>query len=209
VRSALLVCGVLSSLVYVAANVAAGLSWKSYSFADQTISELSAIDAPSRPLWLALSIPFGLLSLAFAAGVWWSARGNHKLRVAAALMFAVCVLGPFWPPMHLRGTPATLTDTMHIVFACVTSVLFLLTIIFAATALGRWFRNYSIATLAALVLFGFATFLQAPAVGRNEPTPWIGVYERLNVGAYMLWVAVLAIVLLRESSAATGGCRAR
>jgi hypothetical protein len=32
----------------------------------------------------------------------------------------------------------------------------------------------------------------------NEPTPWIGVWERINIGVYMLWVVVLAIALLRD-----------
>ncbi len=42
VREALLVCGVLSSLVYVANNVVCSLVWKDYSSFSQTISELSA-----------------------------------------------------------------------------------------------------------------------------------------------------------------------
>jgi hypothetical protein len=31
----------------------------------------------------------------------------------------------------------------------------------------------------------------------NLPTPWLGVWERINIGAYMVWVVVLAIMLLR------------
>jgi hypothetical protein len=31
----------------------------------------------------------------------------------------------------------------------------------------------------------------------NEPTPWMGIEERINIYATMLWVAVLAIGLLR------------
>jgi hypothetical protein len=29
------------------------------------------------------------------------------------------------------------------------------------------------------------------------PTPWMGVWERINIYAYMLWVVVLATALLR------------
>ena len=47
-RRALLLCGVLSPLLYAAADVLAGLRWDGYSFRDQTISELGAIGAPSR-----------------------------------------------------------------------------------------------------------------------------------------------------------------
>jgi hypothetical protein len=32
----------------------------------------------------------------------------------------------------------------------------------------------------------------------NLPTPWIGIAERIDLGGYLLWVAVLAIALLRE-----------
>jgi hypothetical protein len=46
------------------ANVVAGLSWSGYSFSDQTISELSATEAPSRPIGLAFAIPYGLMSIA-------------------------------------------------------------------------------------------------------------------------------------------------
>ena len=31
----------------------------------------------------------------------------------------------------------------------------------------------------------------------NLPTPWVGVRERINIYGYMLWMAVLAIALLR------------
>jgi len=31
----------------------------------------------------------------------------------------------------------------------------------------------------------------------NLPTPWLGVTERISIFGYMLWIAVLAIVLLR------------
>src|SRR4030095_9845027 len=50
-RKALLVCGSLSSLVYVAMTVLVARQWPEYSSFSQTISELSAIDAPTRSTW--------------------------------------------------------------------------------------------------------------------------------------------------------------
>jgi hypothetical protein len=38
----------------------------------------------------------------------------------------------------------------------------------------------------------YASRLQA-----NLPTPWAGVWERMNTTAFMVWIAVLAITLLR------------
>jgi len=106
------------------------------------------------------------------------------------------VIGLFWPPMHLRGTEFTLTDTMHIVFSMVTVLLMLLAIGFGAAAFGKRFRLYSIATIVLLLVFGALTGVDAPGVAANQPTPWIGVWERINIGVFLLWVVVLAIALL-------------
>ena len=52
----LLVCGILSSLLYVAMNVIVPMQWPGYSSASRVISELSAIGAPTRSLWVVLGI---------------------------------------------------------------------------------------------------------------------------------------------------------
>jgi hypothetical protein len=46
VRKVLLVCGLLSSLLYVATVILAPMRWEGYSSTSQTVSELIAIDAP-------------------------------------------------------------------------------------------------------------------------------------------------------------------
>lgn len=66
-----------------------------------------------------------------------------------------------------------------------------------AAALGKRFRVYSVATMVILVAAGAVTSLDAPRLQANLPTPSTGVWERLNIGAWLLWVMVLAIALLR------------
>ena len=51
-RKASLICGILSSLLYAAMTVFIAMQWEGYSSASQTVSELSAIGAPTRSLWL-------------------------------------------------------------------------------------------------------------------------------------------------------------
>jgi len=196
-----LVCGILSSILYVAMNIFVPMQWEGYSTVSQTISELSAIDAPTRSLWVPLGIVYALLTTAFGWGVWISTIKNRPLRIAGALLFINGVISLFWPPMHQREVLAagggTMTDTMHIVFSFVTVLLFMLTIGFGAAAFGKVFRLYSIATLVILIVFGILTGMQAPEMEANRPTPLMGVWERINIGVYMLWVIVLAIILLR------------
>jgi hypothetical protein len=50
-------------------------------------------------------------------------------------------------------------------------------------------------------VFGVLTSLQVGQMEANQPTPWMGVEERINIYATMLWVAVLAIGLLRAQKA--------
>ena len=68
VRKILLVCGILSSLLYVAMNVLGAIQYEGYSSASQTVSELSAIGAPTRLLWALLGPAYSLLVIAFGWG---------------------------------------------------------------------------------------------------------------------------------------------
>lgn len=205
-QKASLFCGILSSLLYVAVNVIVPMQWKVYDVASQTVSELSAIGAPTRTLWAVLCTPYTFLVIAFAWGVLIAAKGNRNLRIAGRLLLAYGALGLLWPfaPMHLRESLAsgggTFSDTLHIALGVVTEVIYLLALGFAAAALGKPFRYYSIATFGVLIVFGVLTFLQAPGIATNQATPLIGVWERINIGIFILWVVVLAIILLKKNS---------
>jgi hypothetical protein len=194
-----LICGILSSLLYAGADVLAAIRYADYhSFTSQTISELTALGAPSRPLVLPLLTAHGLLALAFGVGVWGSAGQNSRLRLAGRVLIALGVVdlaAPFFP-IHVRGAEATLTDTMHIVLTTVTVVIILLVIGVGAAALGKWFRRYSIATILILFVFGALAGLDGARIAAQEPTPWVGVTERINIGGYLLWQVVLALSLL-------------
>ncbi len=203
VRKVLLVCGIVSSLLYVAMNILGAMRFEGYSSTSQTVSELSAISAPSRPLWIALGIPYDVLVIAFGLGVWVSAGGKRALRVVGGLLVAFGVVGFAWPfaSMHQREVLAagggTLTDTMHIILGMVTVLFMLVAIGFGATALGKRFRYYSIATIMLLLVFGALTGLDGPRIAANLPTPLVGIWERINIAGFLLWVAVLATALLR------------
>ena len=213
VTTTLLGAGVASAVLYASMLVFVPLAWEGYSSAGQTVSELSAIDAPSRQLWVSLGLVWTLLYAAFGWGIWRAAGSGRSLRVVAGTIIVAGLVGLFWPPMHQREVlaagGATLTDTLHIVWTFVNGVLTLLAMGFGAAALGRRFRIYSIATMVVLIAAGALTSVAAPGVDANLPTPWIGVWERINIGAWLLWVAVLAVMLLRRGpSPATKELRA-
>jgi hypothetical protein len=129
------------------------------------------------------------------------------VRIVGGLILAYASLALLWPfaSMHQRqvlaaggGTPS---DTLHQVLAAVTVFLMFLAIGFGATAFGKRFRLYSIVTIVVLLGFGGLTFLEAPRLQANLPTPWIGLWERINISVFLLWVVTLAAVLWRPGAA--------
>jgi hypothetical protein len=203
---ALLACGILAAFLYIAMTLFVGILWEGYRAADQTISELSAIGAPTRSLWVVLATIYGVLMIAFGWGVWRSSSRNRALRVIGALLMIQAVFALFWPPMHQRAALAagggTLTDTLHIAWTIVTSVFFMFALGFGTAAFGNRFRLYSLATM--LIVFGAGAWTGTFAAGiqANLPTPWAGLWERLNTTAFMVWIAVLATALWRTETLA-------
>ena len=48
-----------------------------------------------------------------------------------------------------------------------------------------------------MLVFGALTSLSAHAVQADQPTPWVGIYERINAYGYIVWVMMLAVMLRR------------
>jgi hypothetical membrane protein len=204
-KKALLVCGIIASLLYISTDILLGLISPGYSFNSQAISELSAIGAPTRPLWIAMTFLFNPLLVAFGIGVWKAAGTKRSLCLTGIVLVIWGFLGFVWLffPMHLRGEIGSTTDTMHLVMAGITVFLMTLLMIIGSGARGKFFRLYSILTIAVMLIFGVMVGQQAPRVAAQLPTPWMGIMERISVYSPMFWVLILAIVLLRRKRSQT------
>jgi hypothetical protein len=204
-RKILLGCGIVSSVLYVAGDILASLRYGGYSYTDQTYSELLADGSPVRPLTLWLSaVPYTVLVLAFAAGVWKSAGPQRAARIAGALLAGYAFAGLAGGALFRMDTREVLAaggddwrSTLHAPVTAVMSLLLLGAMGFAASVRGHGFRWYSYGTILTLIVFGVLTSLQVGRMEANEPTPWMGIEERINIYATMLWVAVLAGSMMR------------
>jgi hypothetical protein len=196
-RKVLLACGGLASVLWVGTDILAAIRYEGYRYADQAVSELSAIGAPTRAFVVPLIAIHSVLALAFGFGVWAAARHGRPLRFTGGLLIGlgiVDVLAPLFP-MPLDGNLQQ--EALHLIHTGLTVLLMLLAIGFGATANGRWFLVFSITTIVVLVLLGAWAGLKAPGVAADRPIPWFGARERINIYGYMLWRLVLAIGLLR------------
>ncbi len=206
-RKTLLACGIVSSVLFVVVDIIASCSWETYRFTDQAFSELTAIEAPTRSLMvMAIGIPYNLLVIACSSGVWLSAaysRNKRFLRFTAIFLLLHALsgfIGGTLFPMHSRGMAGagTLTDTMHISFTAIEVLSLFLATGFGAACFGRTFRVYSIITIILLLAGGGIAAMYGGKVAANQPTPGMGIVERLNIYSFMLWATVLAIMLWRK-----------
>lgn len=202
-RTALLSCGILSSLLYAITDVTASVVWKDYHFTSQTVSELFAIDAPTQWFVVACFVVYALLIYVFGVGIWISAD-RRSLKIAALLIVGKEILGligTLFFPIHLRGVEGNYSDIMHGVVTAAGVFMFMFPAMIAgAVAFKGAFRIYSIVTMLLFVVFGVLAGTMQPQMSANLPTPMMGIWERINIYGYMVWIAVLAIKLLRRVS---------
>jgi hypothetical protein len=191
----LLLCGVASSILYAATDVLASMRWEGYDWTARMVSDLLAASAPTRSFIVAPMIAYNVLILGFGVGVWLR-RGNRAIGVTAILLLVYAVmsmLGLLVFPLDYDAEGAG--ATMHMVATFALIILMFLFIGFAAAGSGRAFRIYSIVTVV-LILGGAAlSGMQIPRIEAGLPTPGLGLFERLNIYAMLLWVAVLALTL--------------
>jgi len=169
------------------------------------VSELAAIGAPTRTLMLVLFGVYNLLVIAFAAGVWASAGTKRSLRFAAVTFVVYAVVGQvtqMFSPMNPRGSVATATDVGHIVLTAVEVLSIVLFIAFGSGARGRGFRVFSVLSILIIMAGGIVTgMLSTHMTALASSTPWAGITERVNIYGTMLWIAALAVVLMRARMA--------
>lgn len=189
----------MSSLVCLSMDFVGGTRWENYSWLSQEFSRLSAIGAPSRSIHLVLSLIYSLLIIAFGVGIWLSSGQKKTLRVIGSAFTIYAIDNWLWPqffPEYLSQTVSALTNTMHIVLTVVTVLTWILIFGFAIVAFRKWMRLYSIETLLAVIIFGSLAGSQGAALAAGQPTPWLGLMERINIYSFMIWVVVFTLVLL-------------
>lgn len=201
VRSALLACGVLSTMLYAGTDLLGAMRYPGYSITSQAISELMATDAPSKTFVDPLFITYDLLMLAFGITVFAEgASRSRALRITGALLIAYAaarLTGPTLFGMNPRGAT---NDLGHIVLTEVLILLMLGVIAFGAFTFGQQLRLYSLATLIIVVAFATASAPYGARLAAGEPTPGFGIVDRINVYSSLLWIAVFAVALLRHAS---------
>lgn len=208
----LLLSGFTAPLVYVATVVVGGWATPGYSHLTQPVSALFETGAPHAANVSFAFVVYNVLLVAFGLGLMLSARGLRSLQALAAAM--VLLNGAFGllielAPMDPIGAPVTAAGIVHMVLAG----LLVLTCMaaMASLALG-WWRGRAHPALAAVTVALLVLMLAGGALAALAATagwPFLGLFQRLTIGAYLVWLPMVAWVALSEGvepvpSASTG-----
>lgn len=195
--------GVLAPIVYAIAVVLGGAMWPGYSHVSRFVSDLIGVGAPNAWLLDPLFGLYNLLVLGFGLGMYLAVPPavNPRKRLWTAAAGVLLLQGLFGTltlffPEDPVGKHMTMTGTMHIVMAGLSSI----TTMVCMLLLGLWFRGREATRRMALysfisVGFVFVTGGLTGALGFAAHSPVAGLLERLTIGGFLQWLFVTALVL--------------
>ena len=201
------VCGALAPILYVMTVAWGGATRPGYSHIAQAVSELIETGAPNKALLDALFIIYNLLVGLFGFRIlfWTSHKSRRMNRFAAWTLIVTAFLGLLMPlsfPMDPRGTPVSFMGTMHLVLAGLTSLGTMLAILF----MGLWLRkqpglkNYALFSFISLTVVFVSGGMAAASAA--QVSPYMGLFERITIGAFLQWLFVLALKTLQTKDQA-------
>jgi hypothetical protein len=201
IENYLLMSGIVSVVLYIVATIIGSYAWPEYNSFSQSVSELIAVNAPSASIVIPMFLLYSLLVFIFGASILMSAKENKSLKFVAVFIVAKEIFGviaTLFAPMHLRGETTTITDTMHIVLTAIGVLLCMFpAIILSAKAFGGWFRIFSMVVILIFLICGTLAGMDGAKIAENLPTPYAGVWERINIFSYFVWVIALSFKLLQ------------
>lgn len=189
--------GIVSFLSYTAAVVFAPLAYPGYNWMAQTVSDLSAANAPSLALWNQLSALYNACEVVCATVVCIGIQGQKtKLLRSGIYLFAVMewisAVGYRMFPLSSSGYAGAFRDVMHMVVTALVVLLSIvsLTVIIVAGVQNRGCRSYAVCAAVALAM------MLVGAMGMKiVPAEYFGVVERFSVFAATGFNAALGIHL--------------
>lgn len=199
----LLGCGLLIPVWLLMGVTLTAAIYPGYSHLHQAMSQLGAVGAPTQG-WSALlnNFPLGGLFALFAWGLARRWRQSNWARLSALLVLvhALGSIGTGWFACDQGCAPAqpSFSQQMHNL-----SGLLMFLSLTLASLLWSWLGkrvagSASLAwwSLVCTVLAIVSVILMAQATHSGE---WFGLYQRLNYGVSVIWIAILALYSLRST----------
>ncbi|MFW9942902.1 MAG: DUF998 domain-containing protein [Candidatus Thorarchaeota archaeon] len=197
--------GIFGPIIFLINDLIGSIITHGFNPIRNAVSELTQRGSENAILLSSLFLIAGVMLVVFAIGIIVHYKfADSKLLFLGGIF--IIFLGIFSAlsgtifPMDPFDTDATFPGTMHIVLTGFNIVLIILAIPMIGIGLYRekkWksFRLYSIVTVLIMATCGGLT-----SVLMMNDIELLGLFERITIYAYQLWIAILAVLLIKEQS---------
>jgi hypothetical membrane protein len=198
-RKSLVYCGIAAPILYVITVVVGAARRTDYSHIINAVSELLSNGAPNKFVLDIIFNLYNVLLLVFAiagATVLKNARRLSRLSMGILIATQIISLSWFLFPMDRPGSQATVAGTMHNVLGGVVAFATILMPMFMGWGLRKseGFQTYAVYSFisSAIILVSGLT-----GVILGQGLQMFGLFERVTIGTYEIWIAVTALNLLK------------
>lgn len=199
-RKILVSCGIVAPVLYVVtAIVGAALRPNDYSHIVNAISELLSNGAPNKAVLDVVFNIYNALLLVFAIGAYFAMKNLPRTcRVAMGILIGIQVLSFSWGffPMDPLGAEATFAGTMHNILGGVVALATIIMPILMGLGLRRLdgFNRYAVYSFISSAIIFTSGLMGVILAGQGVQL--FGLFERITIGTYEVWIFVTAMKLL-------------
>ena len=189
---------VISFLSYAAAVVFSPMAYPGYNWMAQAVSDLSAVNAPSRMLWTQLASLYSSCGIVciMAVCIFIQGKFSKVLRIGIycfAVMNWISLIGYSMFPLLESGVNGiSFQDRMHLVVTILVVIFSIVSLVLIIIGSYRKKTYHSLAILAAVALLFM--FLGSVGVG-IVPSQYFGIPERFSVFAATGFNMILGLYL--------------
>ena len=195
--------GIFGPIVFLLNDIVGSIITQGYSPIIHAVSELTQAGSENAFLLSSLFLIAAMMLVVFAIGLVRHYKfGHSKLIFLGGLLIGFlgilsALSGTIFPMDPFNGD-ATFAGEMHKILTGINIVLIILAIPIIGTGLYRekqWklFRLYSIITVLIMGTFGGLT-----SVLMMNDIELLGLFERITIYAYQLWIFILAFLIIKE-----------
>ena len=191
--------GIIAGVFYFLHIIFGRIYYNGYDPLSQAISDLTALNSPSKKIASIFSFIYGILNIIFVIGFYkfFKWKINKTISFGSGvfcIMALISFLGYTFFPLSEAGYAGTFQDIMH-VFVTITVVIFtIITIILFSIGFLKT-KNHKCIGIISIITF---MFLITGAILINIlPNEYFGLAERINVYTVIIYTGILSLWMNR------------
>jgi hypothetical membrane protein len=187
--------GIFSVILYFLHVILGEIFYKGYNPLAQAISDLTAVNSPSKNIAGLFSMLYGLCAVTFSIGFFTCLKNkiNKAVNVSSfifCIMNIVSFFGYTFFPLSESGYANTFQDKMHMV---VTVLVVLLTIVSLILFFIGFFRAKGHKWLGVISIITLLILMAGAVLINILPKEYFGVAERINVYSIIIYTGILSL----------------